>query len=351
MIFLILVMQISFAAASWDQVEGEIARVAVAGQIHDFNFEVYNSNHEKVYSFSSGTIPRERAVPVLSSSKWISAAVIMSLVDRGLIDLDAPLAAYVRRPNGGALSGPAADVTMRQLLSFTSGVEGRADDGTHVGSECYQESGISFVDCVQRVFDEMQPSFVPGAKFTYGNNHLVIAAWVATQVTGLSWNEIFAKTLAVPMKMTSDPKYYAKPRKSLSTDNLGLGHGLRISLIDYLQFLKMIFDYGEFDCERILTKASVVAMETNHWREGIEIGFSPARSVGVEAIYGLGVWIEKNSVSSVGLAGFYPWIDRESGYYAVLGAYEADSKIPAYRTSWQLAEKLKPLISRALRSE
>src|SRR4051812_30250780 len=51
-----------------------------------------------------------------STTKVINAALIMSAVDEGLVDLDTPVTEYA----GDAW---APDVTLRQLLAMTSGVD------------------------------------------------------------------------------------------------------------------------------------------------------------------------------------------------------------------------------------
>lgn len=365
-IFLCLLLPFSPAISAkaepanpWIKVGEEVKKSVAKNEIKDFLFEVYNSKHEKVFSFGSGTINREEDIPVLSSAKWVSSAVIQALVDQKRLSLDAPLSSYVKQPNGKELNGPLREVTMRQLLSFTSGIEQRTASGEHVGSECYQNRKVLFADCVQTVMNEAPIEFVPGKKFVYGNNHFVIAAWAAVQVAGESWQKTFEKNLVGPLGLSSKPAYYAKPRTKNGLENPGLAHGLRISFDDYLKFMRMIYDHGTFEGKKILSKESVIAIETNHWRPGIEQGFSPAELAGVRAQYGLGAWLEcrnpdcsRKHISSVGLAGFYPWIDRESGYYAIVGAYSADSSdgVMPWKDAWKLAQRLKPLIEEALPS-
>jgi serine-type D-Ala-D-Ala carboxypeptidase/endopeptidase len=68
--------------------------------------------------------------------------------------------------------------------------------------------------------------------------------------------------------------------------------------------------------------------------------------------YGLAAWLECSTpatgcevISSPGAFGFNPWLDREAGYYAILGM-----RIPNDRVGFVVGLKtqLKPLIADAL---
>ncbi|HEY2400130.1 MAG TPA: hypothetical protein VGI23_07230 [Steroidobacteraceae bacterium] len=79
------------------------------------------------------------------------------------------------------------------------------------------------------------------------------------------------------------------------------------------------------------------------------IGKSPAPSLR----YGLTAWLECSTpqtgchqISSPGAFGFTPWIDRDAGYYTILGMQDMTN----FRTHFggRLEQQLKPLIIQAL---
>lgn len=344
----------------WSPVQKELESAIRNGEIsNQVTVEIYNSNHQKLFSFQPEVRDRHQDIPVLSASKWVSAAVILRLADQGFLSIDTPISEYAKKPDGTDFEGPWKAVTLKHLLSFTSGIEQRKQDGAHVGSESYQNPKISFEESVQIVIDEAPKKFTPGEKFIYGNNHLVIAAWAAVQATGKNWNTLFKETIADPLGFTSEARYYAKPRTQKGIDNPGLGHGLRVSLDDYIKFVQMMFEKGfsPQNKKRILSAEAISAIENVHWKKDIEVGFSPADLAEVNAKYGLGAWIEctvgclQPTISSVGLAGFYPWIDRENNYYAVISGYNADSSILAWKPTWKLAQRIKPFIEQAIKTE
>ncbi|MCY3611147.1 MAG: serine hydrolase, partial [Gemmatimonadetes bacterium] len=97
---------------------------------------------EAVHEFATGLAIRERNLAVTpdtlfqigSTTKVFNAAVVMALVDEGTLDLDEPVASYL---DGAPLTSdvPPVDMTLRQLLSMSSGLDngpytdhGRGDD-------------------------------------------------------------------------------------------------------------------------------------------------------------------------------------------------------------------------------
>ena len=98
---------------------------------------------DEVIEVATGIANKHTGVPVTtrtlfqigSNTKVYTATLIMQLVDEGLIDLDAPAKKYVRDLE--LADRKARDtITVRQLLTHTSGIEGdyfdpfgRGDDG------------------------------------------------------------------------------------------------------------------------------------------------------------------------------------------------------------------------------
>ena len=80
-------------------------------------------------------------IAIASASKWVSAVAILTLVDDGLIDLDAPLSTYLPQ-----FTGSKGTMTVRQMFSHTSGLPGGSSwavltDGTITLAEAADEKG------------------------------------------------------------------------------------------------------------------------------------------------------------------------------------------------------------------
>jgi hypothetical protein len=87
----------------------------------------------------------------------------------------------------------------------------------------------------------------------------------------------------------------------------------------------------------------------------VEIGDSPMEALRLPFRYGLTSWLECetpeegcSTISSPGANGFTPWVDREHGYYAILGMELSDTEGAVVNFSVDLQQRLQPLIRRAL---
>jgi len=79
-------------------------------------------------------VTRRSAFPLGSLTKPFTATLVMTLAACGDIDLDAPLAEYVPEVGTGRGTGPR--MTVRRLLSHTSGLASNIDEGgDHSGSQ------------------------------------------------------------------------------------------------------------------------------------------------------------------------------------------------------------------------
>lgn len=77
---------------------------------------VYNRNDAKVFDKNYGAFDAAQRVPVASASKIVSGTVVLRLVGQGLLTLDSTTAQVL------GWSGARGGITLRHLLSFTSGL-------------------------------------------------------------------------------------------------------------------------------------------------------------------------------------------------------------------------------------
>jgi CubicO group peptidase (beta-lactamase class C family) len=260
-----------------------------------------------------GTFADETVVPIASASKWISAAVIMSMVDEGKLSLDDRVIKYIP-----SFSGDKSSITIRQLLSHTSGLP--AETGLS-SSGCLSDRFTTLAACAGEI--AAGPLIAaPGTEFNYGGLSMQVAGRVAEIVEGKAWEEIFQKRMAQPLALTT--MTYG------SSANPLIAGGVRSSLDDYVHFLQMILNRGVLNGRMILSAASVDEMQKDQTR-GAAIGFTPYEKYGYldpalpSTRYGLGEWLERVDatgrtveVSCQGAFGFSPWIDKERMLVGVL---------------------------------
>jgi len=183
-------------------------------------------------SNGAGAPALRQPLPVASASKWVSAAVILSLVADGTLSLDDHPQRYI--PAWGNLSDaspppdddPRRRVKLRQLLSFTSGVEGAAS----TCDEAEVPPGARYSACAGRIYADLAgQAFEPGAEFAYSWRHLLVAAAMAEEATGSAFSELLEARVARPVGMEDGPAYAPGP--------WGPAGGLEISPGDYAKFL------------------------------------------------------------------------------------------------------------------
>ena len=106
---------------AWKAVTDRLTAEVAGGKIKGgfVTLDVYRGSDGKlVYSRAFGaTAPaRTRAIPVASASKWVTSTVILALVADGKLSLDDTTGKWLK------WTGVKGSITLRQLLSFTSGL-------------------------------------------------------------------------------------------------------------------------------------------------------------------------------------------------------------------------------------
>ncbi|MGH4031332.1 serine hydrolase [Actinomycetota bacterium Odt1-20B] len=129
-----------------------------------------------------------------SLTKVWTTTLVMQLVDEGRLDLDAPVADVLPELR---LSDPAVakQVTMRHLLTHTSGIDGDVFTDTGRGDDCLER----FVDHLDTAAAQIHPM---GATFSYCNSGFVLAGRVIEKLTGTSWDDALRERLCAPLGLT-----------------------------------------------------------------------------------------------------------------------------------------------------
>ncbi|MEU3623714.1 serine hydrolase [Amycolatopsis coloradensis] len=128
-----------------------------------------------------------------SVSKVWTATVVMQLVDEGLLDLDAPISDVVPELR---LADPdvAKQVTMRHLLTHTSGIDGDVFTDTGRGDDCLER----YVE----ILDQAAQNHPLGETFSYCNSGFVLMGRVIEKLTGQTWDSAMREKLFTPLGLT-----------------------------------------------------------------------------------------------------------------------------------------------------
>jgi CubicO group peptidase (beta-lactamase class C family) len=268
-----------------------------------------------------GGIQPDTQYPIASASKFLTAATVMAVVDDGKLSLDKPVATWLP-----SLSGPAGKLTLRHLLSQTSGLAGAKGEGYDLAQDHRMTLEKSALEIAQRPLVSR-----PGEVFAYGGPGFQIAGAAVEAATGMRWAEVFQEKLAGPLGMS---RTYWMHLRFDRTDELPVSETLNPLLQggavstaeDYLRFLSMIAQGGMYEGKRVLSKSAIDEMMRDQTPKA---QMTPTgASLLQKAHYSLGSWCESwnasdvcNRNSSIGFFGAYPWVEKDTGRFGIIFLY------------------------------
>jgi dipeptidyl aminopeptidase/acylaminoacyl peptidase/CubicO group peptidase (beta-lactamase class C family) len=211
-----------------------------------------------------------------SMSKVWTATLALQLVDEGLLDLDAPIVQVFPELQLGD-PDVAKQVTMRHLLTHTSGIDGDVFTDTGRGDDCLEKYVDLLADVVQ--------NHPLGATWSYCNSGFSLAGRVIEKLTGSTWDQALRDRIITPLGLRNT---VTLPEEALLR-SAAVGHvsegeeeparapvwglprslgpaGLITSTVaDALAFARLHLNDGVApDGTRLLSEASVTAMAEQH---------------------------------------------------------------------------------------
>ncbi|MCH9652104.1 MAG: beta-lactamase family protein [Deltaproteobacteria bacterium] len=253
-------------AALWFSEPGTDAKAAYFGQYH-----------------------AETRISIGSSSQWLVAATLMTLVDDEKISLDEPISQFF--PD---LESATAALTLRQLLAHSSGLPAH--------HPCIANNTSLLAQCAQQIL-ETSPSNKPGTEVRFGFGSFQIAGRIAEILTESSWEDTFQARLAKPLEMAST--------SFGDHSNPSVGTGASSTLEDYGKFLTELLA-ARAGRGKVLSARSAGEMLSNQMGDAVLIPESRL-AAGHPAI---GSWIyaspqpvEGERFSSPAIFGFTPWLE------------------------------------------
>ncbi|NAS26265.1 serine hydrolase [Herbidospora sp. NEAU-GS84] len=124
-----------------------------------------------------------------SITKLWTSALVLQLVDDGLVDLDAPVRGYLP----GFQTGDPA-ITVRQLLCHVAGFEGDVFTDTGRGDDAVERYVAAIRDIPQL--------FPPGEVFSYNNAGFVVLGRLVEVMRGEPFDRVLVDRLAAPLGLT-----------------------------------------------------------------------------------------------------------------------------------------------------
>ncbi|HZO15706.1 MAG TPA: serine hydrolase domain-containing protein, partial [Polyangiaceae bacterium] len=184
---------------AWAAVSARVEAAASENGVADLGLYVFDETDQRVYALELGAFRSSTNIAVASASKLVSGMVLFDVIRRGALTLDST--------PGQVLGwiGPTADLTLKHLLSFTSGLDPEPP--------CTHSLLTTLEACVDNIGTTAAIA-APGARFDYGPSHLHVAARMAEVATGKSWDALFDEVFRAPLQLASDARYYTLPKQS-----------------------------------------------------------------------------------------------------------------------------------------
>ena len=335
---------------------GIVALVARNGKI------VFHKAYGMADNTNGKPLEKNSIFRIASQSKAITATAVMMLWEEGKFRLDDPISKYIPEfKNPGVLksfhyadttytTAPAnKEITIRELLTHTSGI-GYADiDGDERMRMIYKKAGIiaAFSDEKVTIGENIKKLAKlplhdpPGEKYTYSLG-LDVLGYFVEMVSGVPFDEFLRKRIFDPLGM--DDTYFYLPKSKAdrlvavqqkqngkwvqypdtfydtnypiegAKSYFSGGGGLSSTAKDYATFLQMYLNGGELNGVRLLSRTTVKAIMAN--QTGDLFG-------GGEKYYGLAFSVltpAGQDKGGLGSAGTFEW----GGYFNT--QYFADPK-------------------------
>ena len=159
------------------------------------------------YTISKGQpVNRDSVFGVASLSKWVTAIGIMTLVDKGKLDLDKPVSFYLKKWKLPKSNFNNNNVTIRRLLSHTAGItDGLGHNGFETRAEVQPliEHLSKANDADEGVDGRVLVGIEPGSQFKYSGGSYNLLQLIVEEVTGSSFELYMSEFVFEPLEMSS----------------------------------------------------------------------------------------------------------------------------------------------------
>jgi len=156
------------------------------------------------YHSKNDPITEQSIFPVASISKWVSSFGVLKLVEQGKIDLNKPVENYLTRWQLPESEFDNQQVSIRRLLSHTSGL---VDDLGYAGfdaNEPIQTIEESLTKAADAPYSEgiARVGYEPGSQYMYSGAAYTILQLLIEEVSGQSFQSFMQEEVFKPLEMT-----------------------------------------------------------------------------------------------------------------------------------------------------
>lgn len=165
--------------------------------------------HGVIVNTGDAAVTANTAFIIGSVSKSFTALAVMQLVESDKIELDAPIGQYL----DVLVDQPAGNITVRQLLSHTSGYD------TYQGNLSQTDFSMRPDALERRVarIAELTPANAPGTQWNYSNANYQLLGRIIETVSGQDYPAYIQTNILTPAGMTNSFVHDAQVRSSMAT--------------------------------------------------------------------------------------------------------------------------------------
>ncbi len=308
---------------------------------------------------AGAAMSRDSLFRIFSMTKPIVSVAIMMLVEDGRLLLNDPLSKFVPEfastrvaiEHKGALEYalPVRPITIQDLLRHTSGLTYEIT-GNGLVQRMYQKGNVFSRDITNEEHAKLIASLPlicqPGAEWNYSRSTDILGR-VIEVVSGKTLGAFLTENILAPLQMTETAFFATDDKKDRLAQPFDKdpwsgapvklfdplerpkmesgGGGLMSTTMDYARFCQMLANGGTLDGQRILGRATLALMASNHLAPGVK-----AESMLMPAGHGFGLGFAVRTSDGLapfagsagnffwsGMAGTFFWIDPKEELFAV----------------------------------
>ena len=229
----------------------------------DFSIALTHSGYDHIWAYTAGDATAETLFNIHSATTIFTAIAIMQLVERGMIDLDAPVVNYLPgfsiMPHP-SLGGDYRNITTRMLLAHTSGLPVANYSGLYTVGENHPGFMNNLLENLAQVHMERAEM----TRMTYSGVGYNLLGMLVAEVSGYAedgdffngFMEYLQANIISPLGMDST----VFTSSTMAFYNSPATGGLYSNIHDMTRFMQMLLNGGSFDGANILSPEYLAQM-------------------------------------------------------------------------------------------
>ncbi|MCK6208977.1 beta-lactamase family protein [Georgenia sp. EYE_87] len=272
------------------------------------------THHHGLADVARGTpVDEDTVFRVGSVTKTLTAVAVMQLWERGLVDLDAPAARYLRAFSLVPARSSFRPATLRHLLTHTAGVRAVRSHADLLRPALGWGAPVGRVPLLAEYYrGGLRIDVEPGTKWAYTNHGFTALGQIVADVTGLPLATYLRDHVLGPLGMEDSdllrtdrvrPRlatgYEVRPDGLRAVEDLEIvtsaGGGLYSTARDMARYAVALLGGGANEHGRILRPETLALMFQPHHRPdprvpGVGLGFYPGDVGGHRTVAHDGIW-------------------------------------------------------------